>query len=119
MPRADIAITQIAQSGVYPSGTVGQVDGHKFGNSGDVFLEVVNASATVARDVTFPTPAERAGLAVADLVVNIPAAARKVIGPFEPSVFNQTSGVDDGKTYINYPAGGELDLTVRAFKFPK
>jgi hypothetical protein len=117
MARVDLAITEIAQSGVYPSGTTGQADGHKFSNSEDVFLEVVNGNGSTPRNVIFPTPAERAGLAVADLTVTIPAAARRIIGPFEPSVFNQ-GGADQGKTHINYQAGGETDLTVRAFRFP-
>ena len=118
MPRINVVPTEITRAGVYPAGAVGQADGHSFPNNGEEFVEVVNANATLARTVTFVTPAQREGLAVADLTVSVPAASRRMIGPFPTGYFNHQSGADRGKVHVNYEAGGEADLTIRVFRFP-
>ncbi len=118
MPRTDVSPTTLTQNGVFPAAVAGTADGNMFRNNGDVFLEVANANGTTARTVTLPTPAQREGLAIADLVVSVAAASRTYIGPFSPSLFNNQTGADAGKAYINFDAAAPADLSIRAFKFP-
>ena len=119
MPRVDVTPTTLAQQGVYPAGVTGQADGHSFTNTGYEFIEVVNAHATNAYNVTIPTPVTRADLPVDDQIVSIPAVGRRLIGPFNVGYFNVQSGADQGKAYVNYQAGGEASLTLRVFRFPQ
>ncbi len=116
MPRVDVNPTALAPTGVFPAGTVGNVDGNAIRNTGKEFVELVNANATTARVVTFPTPVTPGGLALADQSISVAAASRTLVGPFSPNLFNQT----DGKVYINYVSGAEAaDVTVRAYRFPE
>lgn len=79
--------------------TVAAAAGDTLPNPGDVLLVVKNAAAA-AIDVTAVTPKTFAGIAVADLVVTVPAGETRGIGPFDPAAFNN----DDGKVAINYSA---------------
>ncbi len=119
MPRTNVAVAEITRDGVYPAGTAGTADGAMFTNNGDEHVEVVNANATTARTVTFVTPVQREGLDVADKVVTIPVAGRLKIGPFPVGYFNQQSGADMGKVYVNFDATAPGDLTLRVFRLPR
>jgi hypothetical protein len=104
MPRVAIPVTQIAKEGVAPAGfTAGDAaNDHVIqGNDGLVFLEAVNTGGGPL-DITVETPGNVSGLAVADLVVTVPAAATRLIGPFPPATFNQ-GGTSD--VYVSVTAG--------------
>jgi hypothetical protein len=55
--------------------------------NGDVVLRVINGSAE-ATTVTIVTPGTEDGNAVADKEVIVAAGKTKLIGPFNPSVYN-------------------------------
>lgn len=117
MARTALTATELARTGVYPSGTAGTVDGHKFKNTNNEFIEVVNSNAA-ARVITIPTPSGHGDLDIEDEAVSIPGTSKKLVGPFFPSYFNQ-GGADAGFAFLNFPAGNEADLTVRLFSWPQ
>jgi hypothetical protein len=58
---------------------------------GDVILRVINGAAEATK-VTVVTPGEVGGNLVADLEVEVAATTTKLIGPFDPAVYNNASG---------------------------
>ena len=82
----------IAPTGIVPTAfTPAQVEGHYFPNNGTTFLLVTNGSASPI-DVTAISQITVEGLAVADLVVAVAAGVAKLIGPFNPQVYNDVDG---------------------------
>ncbi len=113
MPRTALTVTEISRTGVdRPSQAVGDVaNGNSIaGNDGRVFLEVTNDDAAT-QTVTIQTPGTIDGLAIADLVVSLAAAAVKLIGPLSPTTFNQS----DGLVYVD---PSDADLKFRVYKLP-
>ncbi len=102
MVRVTLAVEDIIPTGLLPTETPGQADGHAFLNDGRVFVRMRNSGAS-SHDITFVTPVTQGGvalLAVADLVVAVLDATARVIGPFAVSLYNQT----DGTVHIDYEA---------------
>lgn len=120
MARSNLTVNTVVQSGInLPSGTAGTSDGHMFANDGSVFIHAKNGNAG-ARTVVFVTTNTEAGLAYSDLTVSVQgsgtASGEKYLGPFPVGVFNQVTGADTGKVYINFTStGNEADVTIRAF----
>ncbi|WP_153030667.1 hypothetical protein [Amycolatopsis sp. YIM 10] len=83
--------------------TAPNVDGDII-DTGRVFLEVVNDSGAPVV-VTVVSTQNVEGLPVEDLEVSVPAADRKLFGPFSPSLFGQPIGDPNaGKAFVNYSA---------------
>lgn len=119
MARLDLPVTEITRAGADAAGSPGNADGHMFANRGREFLEVENVGAA-ARVVTVVTPRTIGGLDVAELVVNVPAGGRRLIGPFPGVTFDQPrASADAGKVYVNYEAGAAADYLVRCFRLPE
>lgn len=116
MARTVLTKQAIVQAGLTPALAAANVDGHYFEGSGTVYLEVKNAAGAPI-DVTVQTPAVVAGLAVADLVVTIPATTgQKKIGPFNTRAFNRPAGGSDaGLVYVDFSA--VTSVTVGLFGF--
>lgn len=117
MARAALPVTELGTTGVAPGTLVpGTVDGLMVLNDGRTMVEVVNTGGS-SRTVTFVTPKQFSGLAVADLAVAIPAGATRLFSRFGVDVFNQPAGsTDQGRMYINFPSGNEAELSVRAYR---
>jgi len=64
-------------------------DGDDFLNSGKEFIHVVNGGGSPCV-VTVPTPATVKGLAVEDKTVSVPAGEERMIGRFDPGLYNQS-----------------------------
>lgn len=62
-----------------------------FPNNGNVRLLITDTS-TSNNNVTITTPGSVDGNAIADLVVTCPGSEQLVLGPFPPSVYNNSSG---------------------------
>jgi len=80
-----ISLTQTAENG----------DGYEFANNGRCFLILSTAysqSATRTHYITVTTNATFHGFAVADLYDTIYSTSPKIIGPFDTSAFNDSSG---------------------------
>ena len=90
MSRIAQTVQQIVPTGVAP--TYGAAAPEMSApNDGNVFLHVKTTG--LIKSLTIKTPGTVYGLAIAELVVSIPATTGdKMIGPFPPSVFNQSDG---------------------------
>ena len=113
MPRADLTTQQIERStGLTPAYTAAQAaasGSNAFANDGRTFIHIKNGGASPIT-ATFQTPGAVNGLAIADLVVTVANATEKVVGPFEPGLFNQS----DGKVYVDW--SGVTSVTVGVFR---
>jgi len=90
MATVRLTVEQMSRSGLVATynGALSLANTYVVSNSGKVFLHFKNAGGTPS-NVTISTPRTVDGLAVADVVVAIPATTGdKFIGPFQPSIFN-------------------------------
>src|SRR5688572_8313386 len=85
--------------------------GDTFKNDGRTIFHVKNASVGDIT-LTFTTPGLVGGVAIADPTVVVTAGEERIIGPFEPSIFNNSSGL----VAVGY--SGVTTLTVAAIKVP-
>lgn len=115
MPRTDLAPQTIAGTGLAPAYTAANVDGHAVLNRGEMFLHVKNGGAAPV-NVTLVTPSTVRGRAVADDVVAVPAAGERMIGPFDPNLFDFGSGADANKMHVDFSA--VTSVTLGAFVLP-
>lgn len=115
MARTDLALQTIAGTGIVPAFTAANVDGHAVTNRGRQFVHVKNGSVS-SINVTVQTPVTVGGRSVADDVIAVAAGAEKMIGPFDEGNFNQQSGADAGKVYVDFSA--VTTVTVGAFTLP-
>jgi len=105
MPRTVIVEDVVAIAGVAETFVAAdQANGMMFVNAGSQLIHVKNTNVAT-RTVTFTTPATRAGLAIADPAIVIPAnTGDLLIGKFPTAVYNQQSGADKGKVYLDFDA---------------
>jgi hypothetical protein len=105
MARTAIATTAQGDAGIdITTMPAANVDGHAIEGGGSTQLAVRNASG-VSVNVTFQSAATLDGLAVADLVVAVPAGATKLCKRLSPAVYDRPSGaVDAGKVYVDFSA---------------
>jgi hypothetical protein len=111
MARTALSVQEIVRTGLDPSYEAANTDGESVANDGRTFVHVDNASGG-SINVTVVHPGTVDGLAVADLVVAVPAGEDRMIGPF-PARFNQT-GSDAGKLYVDFSA--VASVTVAALR---
>lgn len=112
MARTALTTQPIDSDGLTPVFAAANVDGHII--DADAYIEVVNGSGG-SINVTVQTPAEYAGLAVAERIIAVGAGARAKIGHFDPKVYARPTGVaDPGKVYVDFSA--VTSVTVGAFR---
>jgi len=104
---ADLAVVTISRNGLEATYNTAAGGGDAFINTGNEFVHIKNDDAS-SKDITFATPAEVDGLAVADRVVSIPAGEDRMIGPFPASTYNDTAG----KVQITYSAVTSVTIAV-------
>ena len=121
MPRVDIPVADVVRTGTAIGSAGSEVTGdssqnHIITNTGDVFVIARNSAATSTRNVT-PVRAQNAidGVTVTDNAVAVPISSSKILGPFQPSIYNNLSGADIGKMYLNVD---HADLKLQAFRVP-
>lgn len=118
MGRDNIAITNAAISLAGGSGSAGVLAtlaapsaandamfDNQFGRTLLLFVNGfggVSATTTVITVVSVADPYSRSG----DLTLSVAPGNLAVCGPFPPLLFNQTSGADINKVYINYDTTG-------------
>lgn len=87
---ATYTVQTAAQTGITPTqNAVAASD--KFNNDGKTILWVENGSGSTLT-VTITTAATAGGVAIADPTVSISNGAKKVIGPFKTSIYNDSNG---------------------------
>ena len=67
------------------------VGGDQFLNDGRIVLYLRNTNATT-RTVTIATAGTIGGLAIADVTVAVAQDEVRLVGPFDPRIYNDTSG---------------------------
>lgn len=113
MARTALTVQSAAISGLTPSYAAGDLaNGHEFVNDGNTMLHVKNTGGG-ACTVTLQTPGKVAGVDISDPTVVVPATTGdKMIGPFDPTVFNQSGGL----VYVDISTG--TGVTLAAIKLP-
>ena len=89
-------------------------DYHKFVNDGRTFLFLIGGAANC--EIVVQTPGTVDGLAVDDITYDITLAATeyRIMGPFPPSVYNQS----DGYVYIDWEDGNIAGVKVAVIRMP-
>ena len=106
--RVELTVQQAVRTGVTPTYNSASANNNTFANDGHTIIEVKNTSGSPI-NVTIETPGTVDGNAVADLVVAVPATSGdKIIGPFPPSIYNQTGGV----IYLDWSATTNVTVAV-------
>jgi hypothetical protein len=88
-------------------------EGHAVENNGRVILHVCNDSEEDIT-VTILSGYVRAGLKLADRVVEVGAGEEKFIGPFATDIYNQTDG-GAGQIYVDYSAVEGVEVAALLF----
>lgn len=103
MARVDLTTQVTTRAGIVPTYTaVAAADDAMFVNTGAEYIHVKNASGSTA-NLVFQTPATvlSEALAIADATGSLATATEKIFGPFPTAIFNNPSGADVGKVYID------------------
>jgi len=89
-------------------------DYHMFVNDGRTFLFLIGGTANC--EITILTPGTVDGLAIADLVFDIPLGATeyRIMGPFPTDIYNQS----DRKVYINWEDANIANVKVAVIRMP-
>lgn len=112
MARTDGSVQYHRSTGIDITWEAAHVDGNMFINDGKAVLLVRNDSGG-AITVTVQTPQIVDGdLAVGERVITVNASTYKAIGFLNPNVYNQASGVDAGKVYIDFSAQASITFAV-------
>jgi len=103
MARVSLARQQLSDTGLLAAYSPAVTDGHAVENTtGKLILHVKNASV-VDITVTIRSGYSVNGLKLADRVITVAANTDMFIGPFDPSIYNQTDGLA-GQVAIDYSA---------------
>jgi len=90
--RATLPVQDCVRGGVTATGVAAIAEGCKFANDGQTFLYCLDTVGDAI--LTIKTPGTIDGLAIAEHTVTVTAHATigELIGPFPPSIYNQTDG---------------------------
>jgi len=88
---AVLAVQKISHAGLNPVYAAADAGGDEFPNGGRVFLQVKNGD-TAQKTVTINSQKPCDQGFDHDITVNIPAGEERMIGPFDPSRFNNSAG---------------------------
>ena len=113
--RVELPITNIIRTSPgNPGDLVGgdETENHYFVNDGRTIIAVLKTGGTC--EMTFQTPGTVDGQAIAELLVTPAVAATQytLIGPFPPSIYNQS----DGTVYVDID--DETTFSLGAFRLP-
>ena len=106
---ATLSVQQSVRAGLTLARASAAGGGDKFLNTGKEALIIKNGDSG-SHTVTIVSQSTMDGLAVADRAVAVAAGAEKVIGPFQPNVYND----DDGFVQLTYD--GVTSVTVAVVK---
>lgn len=106
---AVLTVQKITQAGIAPSFAAASAGGDEFANSGRTFLHVKNGGAgSINVTINSQKPCDQGF--DHDLVVAVPNGGERVIGPFEPGRFNNSSS----RVAVSY--SGVTSVTVAALE---
>jgi len=113
MAYNSVSIQTVIKDGLEPTYAAATLtDGDRFRNTGKEFIHVINGTGTPCL-VTVPTPAQVSGLDIEDKVVTVPGNEDRMIGTFEPGLYNQPAGgTDAGDCYVEYDQVSSVTVAV-------
>lgn len=113
MPRTAITPLEITIAGVAPTfAPADNGNGMSFVNDGNTLLEVKNTGGG-ACTVTLTTPGKVGGIDIVDPTVIVPiTTGDRIIGPFQPDIFNQAGGI----VFVDFSTG--TGVTVAVYHIP-
>lgn len=115
MARTNLTAQAVTSAGKVATYAAANVDGNMFVCNDKRVLHVKNGSGASVT-VTVVTDVTRDGdLTLPDREVAVAAGAEAFIGPFDPNVYQQTSGADAGKVYVNYSAVTTVTVALLEF----
>jgi hypothetical protein len=103
----------IALAGLNPAYAACAGGGDEFVPNRRTFIHVKNGHSS-PQSVTVVTPRTQRGLAIADVVVSVPNAGERMIGPFNAEEFGDPV---DGRADISY--SGVTNLTIAVVELPE
>lgn len=110
MPRTNISVVQaVKESGALITYVAADAaNGMMFENDGKSLLRVKNADVAAKTVTVVSVPCSHGR--TKDTVRSIPASVEHVLGPFPPELFNQLSGTDKGKVYVDFSASTSVTV---------
>jgi len=120
MARTVLTVQDIVRTGLNPTFVSGDAtNDHSFDNEGHNVFLYVKTTGTAA-DVTIITPNLVDGLAIGDLVVNMPATGERIIGPFPKALYDtiDTDPDPDIDPAIFVDLDVDTGLTLAAIRLP-
>lgn len=116
MARTELTVETIDIDGAFRAAVAGDVaNGNMFDNAGGVLVIAENTDGANPHTVTIVTPKQVGGLDIEDPVVTVAASATALIGPFPSGTFNQPSGADAGKVYLDVD---DALVTLTVYRLP-
>jgi len=116
--RADLTVEVMDRhTPIIPTFTIAVVaDGHKFLNDGRTFLYIKTVAVGQPHLITIqmPTSSDVDGLVVDDITFDMADDKNYVMGPFPPSIYNQT----DGKVYIDWEDANIAGVSAAVVRMP-
>lgn len=107
MARTVATVQEISRAGTTPTYNAAHDDGNYFANDGRTMIQVLNVGAEMT--VTIQTPGLVDGLAIGERTVVVPlTTGNKMIGPFPPDVYNQSTGV----VYVDWSRRTDVTFAV-------
>ena len=108
---ATLPVNQISPAGLTDAVQAAAGGGDVFPNTGREWVEVINGGGAPIT-VTITPQATLNGLTISPLAVVVANGARRKIGPFDPGIFNNSSG----NVALAYSA--VTSVTVGAYRHP-
>lgn len=102
---ATLTIQDITRSGLEATYAAAASGGDKFANNGRVMIHIKNGDAS-DHTVTVDIPKTVDGQAVTDISVTVTASEERFIGPFPPSIYNDSDG------YVNLTYDAVTSVTI-------
>lgn len=117
MARQSLSVQRIGVSGLTPAVSPAHVDGHAFyNNQGRTIVTVINENATEPVTVSITPTDTVEGLEREPRTYEIAAGDECVIAGLTSGLFEQQSGTDAGKIYLDFADGDVLtDVDLKAF----
>lgn len=112
---AVLTVQDSSLAGITPATPAGASGGDSFPNNGHVLLELINASGAAitvtADDPNSPAPAGALAFNP-DSQISVPAAGRRIWGPFPPFRFNDING----RVNLTYGTNPPTGLTIGLYR---
>ena len=110
MPRTALTSQTVVNSGITPAYSAGDAaNGHQFNNDGHQFIHIKNGGGS-SINCTISTNAKVAGITIPNVVVAVTNAQERMIGPFDPLIFNQAGGL------VYFDLSGATSVTLGIFQ---